>query len=115
MHFSFAEFVVFQYHDGLVHKLPPGDLTIQNVYPRMTVLEKYLGKTRLETGMEVRLRWNNRYKRSKAVIMGIGKDSKLLDDLFQSLDDDRKSKVIVWLCCANELGFRYLMGIGDIG
>jgi hypothetical protein len=87
------DYVVLVYADGLVHKLFPAELTTKNLRPRFSMLGSYVGKSHLEIGMEVRLRWNKRYDKCEAVVRGVDLKPEKADELFNKLDNERKNKV----------------------
>ncbi|OWA54060.1 hypothetical protein BV898_18481 [Hypsibius exemplaris] len=87
-----GDYVVFLYADGLVHKLAPKQLKRFYIQPRFSMLQSYAGKTYLETGMQVRLRWNKKFNRCEAEIMGVNTDPEKMDQLFSQLEQQRNSQ-----------------------
>lgn len=57
-------FVVCLYEDGHIHLVPSVDLSIHTLYPQFSAFDAgaYDGKQFLETGLKIRLRWDNWYK-----------------------------------------------------
>ena len=85
---------MFQYDDDLVYLMPPNDISPELIRPRFSMVESYIGKTELEVGMDIRLKWSTSYNRCKASIMGVSSDSEEMNALFDQLDQQRIDKVM---------------------
>jgi hypothetical protein len=89
-----SDFVVLEYADGLIHKLRPNQLKEFYLKPRFSKLDEYEGKTHMEAGMEVRLRWDKRHDKCEVILIGNDISSQKMDELFELLDGERKTKVL---------------------
>ena len=86
------EFLVFQYDDDFVLLMPPEDISEEMIYPRFSMLPCYAEKDELEVGMDIRLKWNAKYDRCKARIMGVSANYGEMSDLFDQLDQNGKKR-----------------------
>ena len=77
--------------------MPPEDISEEMICPRFSMLPCYAEKAELEVGMDIRLKWNAKYNRCKARIMGVSANCSKMSDLFDQLDQQRKEKVTkIW-------------------
>ena len=73
--------------------MPPDQISGDMVRPRFSMLDSYSGKSELEVGMGVRLKWSTKYDRRKATVMGIGSNLEEMNLLFDELEKARIAKV----------------------